>query len=496
MQKAISGTLLLFPLTLSVTCTLAAFPFTMDADRQRLGPGQSATLIANGTNGASPAWSVIKGTCTVPTSGNPVVVTPPAGPGTQHCEIEGSIALPGGRSSISKTFDWSSFVISAYPNTVTPHELVSLTTQPPSPVNWSISAPVSYSRSLPGPSSQLQMPVEPSACRQETWTFRGQNPFDAGDYSEAQVSIGCPLGMTWYSIAGFEQGQAAGSDRILRLFVDLGVNFPFPYRPHSQVSGPDGFFGRRLRFWSNFRLTSAPRQFDSTLANAIPAIDTAIQTAKLSDVAQAVELLGGLEYRLAETVDAHFSIGGVRQRFSFHAIAAAGLTSAFDNGTALTLYQDLRSAGSSPKYYAIISPTDLSTYPGQYYAGFRWKTFYFDDTDHLLNIAPTTIDIMFGHDASGSQPGFTPTIRVDGFFSFPSAKINFLHFFVTVIAKLNHPPSGIDPTLSPFLQPVAFDPALLAGAEIVPSRGVNRDFYRFGAAIDIWRVLQKLKPLM
>jgi hypothetical protein len=247
MQKAISSTLLLFPLTLSVTCTLAAIPFTMDADCQRLAAGQSATLIASGTNGANPGWRVTGGTCTVPSSGNPGMVTPPAGPGTQHCEIEGSITLLGGRSSVSKTFDWSSFVISASPNTVTPHQLVSLTTQPPSPVNWSIFAPVSYSRSLSGPSSQLQMPIEPSACQQEVWTFRGQNPFDASDYSEAQVSIGCPLGMTWYSIAGFEQGQAAGSDRILRLFVDLGVNFPFPYRSRSHRHRHPGRKTQRCR---------------------------------------------------------------------------------------------------------------------------------------------------------------------------------------------------------------------------------------------------------
>ena len=113
----------------------------------------------------------------------------------------------------------------------------------------------------------------------------------------------------------------------------------------------------------------------------------------------------------------------------------------------------------------------------------------------MLNIAPSTIDMLFGQEAAGSRPGFVPTIRVDGFFSFPSQKINFLHFFVTVIAKLNDPPSGIDPALSPFLQVVAFDPTVLAGARILTTRGVNRDFYRFGAAIDIWRLVEKLKTI-
>jgi hypothetical protein len=493
MQTAFPGTLMLFPFTLCVSCSLAASPFTIEADRQRLGPGQNATLTASGTNGATPAWTVIAGTCTVSLSGNPVTVTPQAGNGPHHCEIEGSIVGASGHSSVSRTFDWSSFVISAVPDRATPHQLVSLTTQPASIVNWSVSAPGSQARLLPEPSSRLETPVAPSSCKQEVWTFRGQNPADANDYSEATVAIACPLGMTWHSIVGVEQGQASGSDRIFRLSVDLGVNFPFPYRHNSQVAGSDDFFGRRLRFWSNFRLTSAPVQLDTTLANAIPAIDSAIQNAKLSDVAQAVELLGGLEYRLAETADAHFSIAGTGERFTFNAIAAAGLTSAFDNGTPITLYKDIRSPDSSPQYYAISSLTDFSTYPGQYYAGLRWKTFYFDNLDHLLNIAPTTIDLMFGHDAAGSRPGFVPTIRVDGFFSFPSQKINFLHFFVTVIAKLNHPPSEIDPTLSPFLQPVAFDPTLLADAKILSSRGVNRDFYSFGAAIDVWKLLEKLK---
>jgi len=495
MPTAIQSTLMLFPFTLCVANSLAATPFTIEADRQRLGPGQTATLVASGTNGANPVWSLIAGTCNVPPSGNPVTVTPPPGNGTHHCEIQASVVMSGGRSSVSRTFDWSSFFISAVPNRVTPHQLVSLTTQPASSVNWSISAPASQSRSLPGSGSQLQAPVEPASCQQEVWTFRGQNPADANDYSEANVTIGCPLGMTWHSIAGVEQGQASGSDRIFRLFVDLGVNFPFPYRHQSEISGRDDFFGRRLRFWSNFRLSSAPRQFDTTLANAIPAVDSAIQNAVLSDVAQAIELLGGLEYRLAETADAHFSIAGTRERFAFHAIAAAGLTSAFDNGTPITLYRDIRSPAASPRYYAVVSPSDSSTYPGQYYAGFRWKAFYFDEHDHPLNIAPTTIDLMFGHDAAGSRPGFVPTIRVDGFFSFPSPKINFLHFFVTVIAKMNHPASDINPGLAPFLQAVDFDPTVLAASTILTSRGVNRDFYRFGAAIDIWKLLEKLKAI-
>jgi hypothetical protein len=495
MQKAIQGTFMLFPFTLCVASSLAATPFTIDADRQRLGPGQSATLTASGTNGANPGWVVIAGSCSVPGFGNPVTVTPPAGDGRHHCEVEGSIVVPGGHSRVSQIFDWSSFSISAVSDRVTPHQLITLTTQPPANVNWSVSAPNSNSRLLAGPSSQLQTSAEPSSCQQEVWTFRGQNPADASDYSEANVTIGCPLGMTWHSMVGFEQGQASGSDRIFRLFVDLGVNFPFPYRHNLDVSGHDGFFGRRLRFWANFRLTSAPKQFDTTLANALPAIDSAIQNAKLTDVAQAIELLGGLEYRLAETADAHFSISGTRERFAFHAIAAAGLTSAFDNGTPITLYRDVRTPDSSPQYYALVSPTDFSSYPGQYYAGFRWKTFYFDENDHLLNIAPTTIDLMFGHDAAGSRPGFVPTIRADGFFSFPSPKVNFLHFFITVIAKLNHPPSDIDPGLSVFLEHVAFDPTLVAGAKVLTTRGLNRDFYRFGAALDISKLFGKLKMI-
>jgi hypothetical protein len=495
MQTAIRGTLMLFPFTLCLTSSLAATPFTIEAESQRLGPGHSATLTASGTNGAIPGWNVIAGGCTVPASGNPVTVTPPAGNGTHHCEIEGYITASGGRSSVSKTFDWSSFSISAVPDRATPHQLISLTTQPASNVNWSISGPASHSRSLPGLGTELRTPLEPSSCQQEVWTFRGQNPGDASDYSEANVTVNCPLGMTWHSVVGIEQGQASGSNRIFRLFVDLGVNFPFPYRHHSQVGDRDDFYGRRLRFWSNFRLTSAPRQFDTALSNAIPAIDSAIKNVTLSDVAQAMELLGGLEYRLAETADAHFSIGATRERFAFHAIAAAGLTTAFDNGTPITLYSDIRMPMSSPQYYAVIRPTDSSTYPGQYYGGLRWKTFYFDDHDHLLNIAPTTIEILFGHDAVGSRPGLIPTIRVDGFFSFPSQKFNFMHFFVTVIAKLDHPPSDIDPRLSPFLQSIAFDPAVLASARILTTQGVNRDFYRFGGAIDIWKLLEKVKAI-
>jgi len=49
--------------------------------------------------------------------------------------------------------------------------------------------------------------------------------------------------------------------------------------------------------------------------------------------------------------------------------------------------------------------------------------------------------------------------------------------------------------LSPFLQTVVFDPTVLAKARILTTQGVNRDFYRFGAAIDIWKLLEKLKVI-
>ena len=495
MQTALSGTLLVFPFTLCFTCSVAAAPFSVEADRQRLGPGETATLTASGTNGVVPGWIVTAGTCLIPSAGNPIKVAPPPGNGAHHCQVEGTVVALEGRSSASRTFDWSSFSVSAIPDRATPHQSVTLMTQPASNVNWSISAPSAHSRALGGPVSQSQMTLDPSACEQEVWTFRGQNPADANDYSEARVVIACPVGMTWHSVMGLEQGQAAGSSRIFRLFVDLGINFPFPYRHRSQVAGHDDFFGRRLRFWSDFRLTSAPQQFDSSLGNAIAAFNSMVLNTKLSDVAQAAELLGGLEYRLAETADAHFSIGGTRERFSFHSIVSAGLTSAFDNGMPVSLYRDIRSPDSSPQYFAVVRPTDASTYPGQYYAGLRWKTLYFNDQSRLLKIAPTTVDIQFGHDAAGSRPGFVPSIRTDGFFSFPSEKINFLHFFVTVIAKLNHPAPDIDPAVSPFLQTVAFDPAILSKARILTTQGVNRDFYRFGVAVDIWKLLEKLKAL-
>jgi hypothetical protein len=71
MPTAIHGTIMLFPFTLCVTCSLAATPFTIDADRQRLAPGQSATLTAGGTNGGTPGWNVIAGGCAGPSSGEP-----------------------------------------------------------------------------------------------------------------------------------------------------------------------------------------------------------------------------------------------------------------------------------------------------------------------------------------------------------------------------------------------------------------------------------------
>jgi hypothetical protein len=132
--------------------------------------------------------------------------------------------------------------------------------------------------------------------------FASESPADANDRSETTVTLGCRLGMAWHSIVGFEQGQASGSDRIFRLFVDLNSKLPASLPQQFAGCRPDGFYRRRLRFWSNSRLTSAPWQFG--LANAVPAVDAAMKCVTVGDIAQAVALLGGLAYGLTETADA------------------------------------------------------------------------------------------------------------------------------------------------------------------------------------------------
>ena len=509
-------------LFLIVVCGIGqSATFSVQADRQRLGPGQKATLTASGNDKTEPQWLVKNGNCKLSAGkGTSTEVSPP-GSGAAECEVEGSVTRDSGTSSDSKQLSWSSFSVLADKTHVEPGGKVNLSTTQGKKVLWSVTAPSSRARALTSAEvDNLEQTVGDSAsCQAEVWTFRGADPHEAKDYAETDVAVVCPVGMEWHAVAGVEQGQAAGSDRIFRLSVDLGVNFPLPLHHNSRVTSGDGFFGRRSRVWANFRVTSAPQQLDSTLPNAIKSIDSAVKTLKLSDVAQAAEVLGGWEFRLAETEDTHLSIGGTHERFSVHALVAAGFTTAFANGNPVTLYQDLRCANPSPvnsvcpqggsvtapanapQYYAVVRPTDTSVYPGQYYGGLRFKTYYFDDANKLLNITPSTIDLMFGHDAAGSREnGVVPTLRADAFFSFPTEKVNFLHFFVTVIAKLDHPFSDVDrnnPGLVPFLQSIGFDSGKLADPHtiVLQDRGVNRDFYRFGVGIDVWRLLEKAKAL-
>lgn len=298
------------------------------------------------------------------------------------------------------------------------------------------------------------------------------------------------------TILGFEQSGASASSSRRNFFLDLSVSIPFPVEQRRDLAD----FGPRTRIWGNTRITSVPNPDfdDDSISQFATSFNSNFAQTNVSEVVQAAEFIAGVEYRLTNTRTLLPSFAPeTKQKFSFNFIAGAGVITPLNpretstnnifavSPEAVIRYPQL--AGKD--FVAFVSP-DRDRFFRQYYAGLRFKTFYFDNGGRPLNRFPGILDLTFGQNEAITGGRLRGGImRLEGFFPLPFQKANFLFLFGTAQVKLSRPNIN-DPLILDIAPPgtTPFDP----GTAIITVPQINRDYYRLGIGVDAIQILRKI----
>ncbi len=305
------------------------------------------------------------------------------------------------------------------------------------------------------------------------------------------------------AIVGFEQAGASASSSTQKFFFDLFVSTPAPYKMHSSTSR---LFGPHLRFWGDVRVTSVPQQIQTTLGQFAVSFTQQVSNLKVNEVAQANELLAGIEYRIGARSFALPSFDHeTKNRFSAHFVLSAGTITPLTPRDSLQIFKvPTRSAEPlfftqpgtqnvdfTNKDFVAFATRDRDRFFRQYYAGFRLKTFYLNNAGNPVHRFPAMLDVMVGQNESvtgGRLRG--AVIRLEGFFPLPFESAKYIYLFGTGLLK---------PAKAKISDAIILEPA--PQATTVPASNVvilsvpqiNRDYYRLGVGIDAISLFQYIK---
>jgi hypothetical protein len=302
------------------------------------------------------------------------------------------------------------------------------------------------------------------------------------------------------TIIGLEQSGASSSDREFHYFSDAYFDAPLVGRKHA-----DPYFGPRLRVWGDARITSVPQTLDATVSDFATneALATNIGALKANEVAQAVEVLAGVEYRLLGSSDRLFPsfARDTKNRFTVSLIAGGGLVtpvSATEGASVYTLDARSRTTLAARGYdvpadatYFAFVPKERDRFFRQFYAGLRLKTFYADSDGYPTRRAPAMFDVSIGgHEAFTGGRFRNAVLRLDGFYPLPYEKARWLYIFGTAIlgpkrTVITDPlvavraPDGVKVTDS--------------AVHVIPVDAINKDYYRIGFAVDAIDLIRTIK---
>ncbi len=320
-------------------------------------------------------------------------------------------------------------------------------------------------------------------------------------------------------IAGFEQAGASSAESVQKFFFDLAIDIPFPYQrkgkdPHGPSGqrtrkgekGPYSDFGPRLRLWGNTRITTAPQQITTSIAEFASTLPTQISKINVNEVAQSAEFLAGLEFRLFGTHQLFPSFDRqTKNRFSFSLMAGAGVISPLTPRQSLDVFKAtdeakafyLKTVGENfpagKDFIGFVLP-ERDRFFRHYYGGFRLKTHYFNNCEVPIQRYPATLDITYGVNESVTGGRFHGGVfRLEGFYPLPYDSLKYIYLFGTALFK----PARAN-IVAPLLLPKpdasqkdqASNPANVA---IITVPQINRDYYRIGVGIDFVAVVKAIK---
>lgn len=317
-----------------------------------------------------------------------------------------------------------------------------------------------------------------------------------------------PLGEFSRAIVGFEQAGASSAKSVQKYFFDLTISAPLPFQHRI-----DPYFGARGRGWGSVRITSVPQQISTPVGTFATGFATQVSNVKVNEVAQAVEFLAGVEYRLitGEKLPSPSSSNKSRRlpfpfssfdnsttnKFVVSLVAGGGATTPLNPRDTLEVFKispgavSLFPQAAGKDFIAFVSP-DRDRFFRQYYAGLRLQTYYFNsrNDDIPLTRFPAMLDITFGQNEAVTGGRLRGGIlRLEGYYPLPYEGLKFINLFGTAMMKL---------TRTKITDPLILEPAPTGttvpgqNVVIVTVPQINRDYYRIGVGIDFVSFVKSL----
>lgn len=314
-------------------------------------------------------------------------------------------------------------------------------------------------------------------------------------------------GTRFRAIVGFEQAGASSAEAQQKFFFNFFLSQPLTRGDRRDP------LGSRWRAWGDVRVTSVPQQIDASVKDfAINFADEAGKV-KVSEVAQAMDFLTGIEFRIAELDDLFRSPDDDdTSRYTLSLIAAGGASTPVTpreelqlfevNAALLNRYPVLRDptpddgVDDAAKFVAF-TPADRDRFFRQWYVGVRLKTDYFGVLGQPSKRASGQLDLTWGKNEAVTGGRFSQgsVFRADGFFPFPIVKkLSFVHFFGTAIMRFTRAKVE-DPIFARRItDSSAFDMALFGpNVTFITTPQINRDYYRIGVGIDFVSLVEAFK---
>lgn len=297
-------------------------------------------------------------------------------------------------------------------------------------------------------------------------------------------------------ILGYEQSGGCSLDSSQGAFVDLYLSKPLPLW-FNRSKPSDHMVGRPLRIWGNIRITSVPREIQTTAAEFTTGFSGLLNVFTQEGFMKAAEFLAGLDYCL-------FNIKGKgRVGYSLSVMAGYGVITPTSAHESIQLFRVSPAAVDyfpgqdfEGKEYIAFVQSERSRFYRQYYGGVRLKTYFKPevviqkDTRDGGNVSrtvqtrfPAMLDVLFGYNESITPDGpWRGVIRLEGFMPLRVSHWATVYLFGTLLLKTT--PTEVRTPL--FLEPAPPNtPFPAANILYLSNPQVNRDFYRIGIGVDL-----------
>ncbi len=297
---------------------------------------------------------------------------------------------------------------------------------------------------------------------------------------------------------------------------------PFPMQRRSSKFNDPTFrlYGSPLRLWGYARFSSVPQQISASVAT----FDIAKQfgDVKINELVQSVEVLAGVEYRIAADVLGRdlFDLSG-KSRTAVSLIAGYGAVTPVNPKQVASIFETPDPSSNTYKQFstlypdaAVLNPDKTAKYKAiafvgrdrdrffrEYYGGLRFETRYFDNGYRRITRPPHTLDIMLGQNETvtrGRTQGLV--FRLDFFYSLPYEKASFIYLYATGTRRaftqaretdtLPLQPSNV---MSPCPSGQTCRSLYSPDTFVAPLPASNRDYYRVGIGLDFVQMFKSIK---